>query len=86
MAKTVLDRFRLDGKTALVTGGAQGIGEAFCYALGEAGAKIAVADINIVAAEETAAALVKYGIEAMAIKADVTLEADVKKNGRASGG
>jgi NAD(P)-dependent dehydrogenase (short-subunit alcohol dehydrogenase family) len=50
----ILDRFKLDGRTALVTGGAQGIGQAFCFALGEAGAKIAVVDINFPAAEETA--------------------------------
>jgi NAD(P)-dependent dehydrogenase (short-subunit alcohol dehydrogenase family) len=69
---TIIDRFRLDGKTALVTGGAQGIGEAYCVALGEAGAKIAVADINLAAAEETAHTLEKRGISAVAVKSDVT--------------
>jgi NAD(P)-dependent dehydrogenase (short-subunit alcohol dehydrogenase family) len=68
----ILDRFRLDGTTALVTGGAQGIGQAFCSALGEAGAKVAVADINGVLAEEAAHHLVKNGVEAIALKADVT--------------
>jgi NAD(P)-dependent dehydrogenase (short-subunit alcohol dehydrogenase family) len=72
MAQTILDRFKLDGKTALVTGGAQGIGQAFCFALGEAGAKIAVVDINLSLAEETAQALGKKGIEAIAVKTDVT--------------
>jgi NAD(P)-dependent dehydrogenase (short-subunit alcohol dehydrogenase family) len=72
MAQTIIDRFRLDGKTALVTGGAQGIGEAFCFALGEAGAKIAVVDINKTTAEETAHRLEAKGIPAIAIKADVT--------------
>jgi NAD(P)-dependent dehydrogenase (short-subunit alcohol dehydrogenase family) len=79
MAQTILDRFKLDGKTALVTGGAQGIGEAFCFALGEAGAKIAVADINLPLAEECAGALGKKGIEAIAIKADVTNGDDVAR-------
>jgi NAD(P)-dependent dehydrogenase (short-subunit alcohol dehydrogenase family) len=79
MAQTILDRFRLDGKTALVTGGAQGIGEAYCFALGEAGAKVAVVDINLPQAEETAQALVKKGIEAIAIKTDVTNGDDVEK-------
>jgi len=68
----ILDRFRLDGKTALVTGGAQGIGEAFCFALGEAGAKVAVVDINLPKAEETAQKLYKEGITCIAVKADVT--------------
>jgi NAD(P)-dependent dehydrogenase (short-subunit alcohol dehydrogenase family) len=76
MAQTILDRFKLDGKTALVTGGAQGIGQAYCFALGEAGAKIAVVDINVALAEETAGELGKKGIEAIAIKADVTSPED----------
>ena len=77
MAQTIIDRFRLDGKTALVTGGAQGIGEAYCFALGEAGAKIAVVDINLTKAEETAHRLEAGGISAIAIKTDVTNPDDV---------
>ena len=38
----VLDRFRLDGKTALVTGGARGLGKTMATALAEAGADIAL--------------------------------------------
>ena len=72
MAQTILEKFRLDGKIALVTGGAQGIGEAYCFALGEAGAKIAVVDINMEKAEETAHRLEEKGITAIAVKADVT--------------
>ena len=45
-ARPVLERFGLAGRVALVTGGAQGIGRAYCYALGEAGAAVAVVDIN----------------------------------------
>jgi NAD(P)-dependent dehydrogenase (short-subunit alcohol dehydrogenase family) len=82
MAEKILDRFKLDGKTALVTGGAQGIGKAYCFALGEAGARVAVVDINPAAAEETAHAMTKEGIEAVAVTADVTKEEDVKKNGQ----
>ena len=38
--------FRLDGKRALVTGGASGIGEAICRVFTEAGASVLIADIN----------------------------------------
>jgi NAD(P)-dependent dehydrogenase (short-subunit alcohol dehydrogenase family) len=79
MAETIIDRFRLDGRTALVTGGAQGIGEAYCCALGEAGAKVAVVDINLPKAEETAHRLEAKGITAIAVKTDVTNPDDVDK-------
>jgi D-threitol dehydrogenase (NAD+) len=47
--------FRLDGKTALVTGGAAGIGAAIAAAYAAKGARIAVVDLNETAAAETAA-------------------------------
>jgi len=52
--QTILDRFSLAGKTALVTGAAQGIGKAFAIALAEAGAAVAILDINKEMAESTA--------------------------------
>ncbi len=73
----IMERFNLAGRTALVTGSAQGIGKAYCEALGEAGAKVAIVDINGELAEETAHALGRKGIEAIAVKADVTNPADV---------
>lgn len=71
-AKPMLDRFRLDGRVALVTGGGQGIGRAFAHGLGEAGAAVAVADLVGERAEKTTAELTSKGIDAIAITADVT--------------
>ena len=49
--------FRLDGKHALVTGGASGIGEATCRELASAGAAVIVADLNLEKAQALAAVL-----------------------------
>lgn len=70
--KSILDRFRLDERTALVTGGGQGIGRSFCHALGEAGAKIAVVDLQQEYADQVAKELTEKGIEAIAVVTDVT--------------
>jgi NAD(P)-dependent dehydrogenase (short-subunit alcohol dehydrogenase family) len=63
---------RLDGKVAIVTGGAQGIGAAYCKKLAEEGAKVCVADIadgmSVVRIIEQA------GGEAIAVETDVTQE------------
>jgi NAD(P)-dependent dehydrogenase (short-subunit alcohol dehydrogenase family) len=71
-AKSILERFRLDGRVALVTGGGQGIGRGYAHALGEAGAAVAIADILMDKAEEVVAELRAKGIDALAIHADVT--------------
>jgi NAD(P)-dependent dehydrogenase (short-subunit alcohol dehydrogenase family) len=71
-AKPILERFRLDGRVALVTGGGQGIGRAYAHALGEAGAAVAVVDIGVKYAEAVVAELKAKGVDAMAVTADVT--------------
>lgn len=70
-------RFRLDGRVAVVTGAASGIGFASARALGLAGARIAVCDINAEGAEKAASALKGDGIEAAAHVFDVSNEAGV---------
>jgi len=75
----IIDKFRLDGKVALVTGGAYGIGFAIADALAQAGAKIA---FNCRGQEHLDQALADYaerGIDARGYIADVTDEAQVAK-------
>ncbi|MGB4644472.1 MAG: sorbitol-6-phosphate dehydrogenase [Dictyoglomaceae bacterium] len=70
---------RLKDKVAIVTGGAQGLGEALSYRLAEEGCYVTIADIKYEKANEVADAITKkYGREIMAIKTDVTNEDDVR--------
>jgi len=73
----VLDFFRLDGKNAIVTGAAQGLGKAMAQALAEAGANIVIADINLDLAEVTAREISNIGVKTRALKVDVTNPEDV---------
>jgi NAD(P)-dependent dehydrogenase (short-subunit alcohol dehydrogenase family) len=65
---------RLQGKSALITGSARGIGRAFAEAYIREGATVAIADINIERAETTAREL---GSQAYAVKMDVTDQASI---------
>jgi NAD(P)-dependent dehydrogenase (short-subunit alcohol dehydrogenase family) len=69
----ILEKMRLDDKKILVTGGARGIGKSIASALCEAGASVAIIDIDFVEAQKTAELLATVnGVQTMAIKADVT--------------
>jgi 2-hydroxycyclohexanecarboxyl-CoA dehydrogenase len=63
---------QLDGKIAVVTGGASGIGRATCEALAAAGALTYVADVNRAAGEDAAAAIGRDGYQAECLPLDVT--------------
>ena len=67
----------LDGKVALVTGGASGIGRATAVAMAREGARVAVADRTEETAADTVALINAAGGQAIAIGGDVTKEADV---------
>ncbi len=75
----VKEYFDLSGETALVTGGAQGLGEQMAIGLTEAGARVVIADLNLDKAEEVASSLQKMGKESIALQIDVTRKEQVEK-------
>ncbi|SCW62202.1 NAD(P)-dependent dehydrogenase, short-chain alcohol dehydrogenase family [Rhizobium mongolense subsp. loessense] len=73
------EKFRMDGQTAVVTGGGRGIGLACAEALGEAGARIVILDRDEAVAESGRQVLAGKGVEADALILDVTHSAAVEK-------
>jgi NAD(P)-dependent dehydrogenase (short-subunit alcohol dehydrogenase family) len=76
---TSLDRFRLDGQTAVVVGGAGGLGSAMARGLAEAGAAVAVADVGIDRAQRVADEIAKAGGRALAVAVDVADAGSVER-------
>jgi 7-alpha-hydroxysteroid dehydrogenase len=68
----ILERFRLDGKVAIVTGAGQGIGRGIAFGLAEAGADIVLAARTLSDLEEVAATIEALGRRALAVPTDVT--------------
>jgi NAD(P)-dependent dehydrogenase (short-subunit alcohol dehydrogenase family) len=79
MTRSIMDRLRLNGRTALVTGGGQGIGRAFCHALGEAGARVLVVDVDGRRAQAVVKELVAKEIVALECVCDVAVPAQVER-------
>ena len=73
---STLNRFRLDGRTAIVTGASRGIGQAIAVAFAEAGANVVVSSRKREAIEATAAAIVAAGGKAHAVVAHAGVDAD----------
>jgi NAD(P)-dependent dehydrogenase (short-subunit alcohol dehydrogenase family) len=69
--------FRLDGRVAAVTGGGSGLGQAMAVGLAQAGAAIAVLDVNEEGARATVEAVEADGGRALAVSCDVTDSAAV---------
>ena len=74
-----LEKLKLDDRVAVVTGAGQGIGFACAQALGEAGAKVVVADLLKDRVESGVAALKKLGLKASGVALDVTKSKEVDK-------
>lgn len=70
--KTILDKFSLTGKVAIVTGGPGLLGQEFCRTLAEAGASVVVADIDANGANALATRLIKAGYHCLGVATDVT--------------
>ncbi len=68
----IQEKFDLTGRVAVVTGGVGLLGAEFCKTLAEAGAAVAVVDLNGAAAEKVAAGLVADGYRAIAAPTDIT--------------
>jgi NAD(P)-dependent dehydrogenase (short-subunit alcohol dehydrogenase family) len=67
-----IERFSLDGKVAIVTGGAGGCGEEYGRGLTAAGARVVLADLDGEKAERGAAELREQGREAIGVQVDIT--------------
>jgi 2-deoxy-D-gluconate 3-dehydrogenase len=78
-ATSTLDRFRLDGKAALVVGGSKGLGQAIALSLAASGANVCIAARGQESLEKTAEAITRLGRTGKWIVADVTQEEQVEK-------
>jgi NAD(P)-dependent dehydrogenase (short-subunit alcohol dehydrogenase family) len=80
---TVLDTFRLDGRRALITGGAKGLGRVIAGALAQAGADVALAGRNLDDCQRAARELSdETGRRTLAVATDVTRSEDVTRLAR----
>jgi len=69
---TIQEKFDLTGRVAIVTGGVGLLGSEFCKTLAEAGAAVAVVDLNASASQAVADTLTKSGYKAQAFAVDIT--------------
>ena len=75
----IIERFRLDGKKALVTGAGSGIGKGYALCLAQAGADVAVIDIDLRKAKDVYQQIKDMGRDCLAIEADISIHEQIKK-------
>lgn len=76
----ILEKMKLTGKTACVTGGARGIGKSVAIAFAQAGANVVIADFDIAEAEKTANEITQtQQVKAIAVQTDVTDQVSVNE-------
>ncbi|MET9231797.1 glucose 1-dehydrogenase [Lentzea sp. NPDC003310] len=80
----ILDKFRLDGKVAIVTGASSGLGVAFAKGLAEAGADVVLAARRADKLKDTAALVEATGQRALVVQADVSKPEDCREVARAA--
>ena len=68
---SILLKFKLEKKTAIISGAARGLARTMANGLAEAGANIIIPDIDVKQAEITAKEISKIGVKSLALKADV---------------
>ncbi|MFK7730127.1 MAG: glucose 1-dehydrogenase [Pseudomonadales bacterium] len=71
---SILDKFRVDGQVAIVTGAGRGIGQASAIALADAGADVVVSARTVSQLEETAEQIRQRGRKALVVQCDATNE------------
>jgi NAD(P)-dependent dehydrogenase (short-subunit alcohol dehydrogenase family) len=76
---SISDLFGLKSKKALVTGGASGIGKAYCEALADAGADVAIGDKDYDAARKVCEELLSLGVKSIPIQVDISNAEDVDR-------
>jgi 2-deoxy-D-gluconate 3-dehydrogenase len=79
LARSTLNRFRLDKKAALVVGGSQGLGQAMALALAAAGADVGVVGLGEENLKKTSEAVSQLGRKSLWIETNVTREENVRK-------
>jgi len=76
---SVFDLFRLDGKTAIVSGGARGLGAQIAETFAEAGANVVICSRKLEACEKMRDTLKERGVDSLAFECDVRKQDDVRK-------